>query len=76
MKAIKVLNKQTEKLIATNAMRLFLFIILTLNSFIFSGINDLLKDYVMGHISAPFYVNIFVGKFEVNYSYPYIKNKP
>ena len=62
---------------ATKAMIKFLFIILTLNDFTFAGINyRFKKGYVTGHISPAFYVNIFVGKFEVNCTYPYIKNKP
>ena len=48
-------------------------LILTLNNFVFSGIHYLQKiGCAMGTICAPNYANIFMGKFEKTYIYPYI----
>ena len=52
----------------------FLNLILTLNNFIFNGINYLqVKGCAMGTKCAPCYANIFMGKFEETYIYPRIK---
>ena len=48
---------------------------LTLNNFIFNGINYLQnKGCAMGKICTPAHVNIFIGKFEKLHIYLYIRN--
>ena len=59
------LNSASQKLIATKGIIKFLFLILTLNNFIFDGIHYLQKiGCAMGTIYAPNYANISMGKFE------------
>ena len=74
MKAVKsALNCLSQKPIATKVIIKFLFLILTLNNFLFNGIHYLQKiGCAMGTTCAPNYVNIFMGKFEKTYIYPYI----
>ena len=60
----EMLNNQTNKSIGTEVI-IFLYLILTLNKFIFNGINSLqIKACAMGTICAPAHANIFIGKFE------------
>ena len=54
----------------------FLFLILTLNNFIFNGINYLQKmGCAMGTKCAPTYANLFMGHFEEKHIYPKLLNK-
>ena len=54
----------------------FLMLILSLNNFIFNGINYLqTKGCAMGTKCAPTYANIFMGKFEETHIYPRIHEK-
>ena len=67
------LNSVSQKPIATKIIIKFLFLILTLNNFVFNGIHYLQQvGCAIGTICAPNYANIFVGKFEKTYIYPYI----
>ena len=67
------LNSVSQKPIATKVIIKFLFLILTLNNFVFNGIHYLQKiGCAMGTICAPNYANIFMEKFEKTYIYPYI----
>ena len=53
----------------------FLKHILTCNSFEFNGKHFLhMKECAMGTICAPSYANIFIGKFEDTFIYPFIKD--
>ena len=74
IEAVKsALNSASQKPIATKVIIKFLFLILTLNNFVFNGIHYLQKiGCAMGTIYAPNYANIFMGKFEKTYIYPYI----
>ena len=54
----------------------FLFLILTLNNFIFNGLNYIQKiGCAIGTKCAPTYANIFVGQFEEKYIYPKVLKK-
>ena len=69
--AREALNSVPKKPIATKVIIKFLFLILTLNNFIFYGIHYLQKlGCAMETICAPNYANIFMGKFERNFTYP------
>ena len=69
----RALNSVSQKPIATKVIIKFLFLILTLNNFVFNGIHYLQKiGCAMGTICALNYANIFMGKFEKTYIYPYI----
>ena len=71
----RALNSVSQKTIATKVIIRFLFLILTLNNFVFNGIHYLQKiRCAMGTTCAPSYVNIFMGKFEKTYIYPYINS--
>ena len=74
IEAVKsALNSVSQKPIATKVIIKFLFLILTLNNFVFNGIHYLQKiGCAMGTVYAPNYANIFMGKFEKTYIYPYI----
>ena len=74
IEAVKTaLNSVSQKPIATKVIIKFLFLILTLNNFVFNGIHYLQKiGCAMGTICTPNYANIFMGKFEKTYIYPYI----
>ena len=53
----------------------FLKLILTCNNLEFNGKHFLqMKEYAMGTICAPSYANIFMGKFEDTFNYPFIKD--
>ena len=61
----ETLNNQAKKPIAARVIIKILYLILTLNNFLFNGINYLqMKGCAMGTICAPAYANIFMGKFE------------
>ena len=63
----RALNSISQKPIATKVIIKFLFLILTLNNFVFNGIHYLQKiGCAMGTKCAPNYANIFMGKFEKN----------
>ena len=65
-------NSVSQKPIATKVIIKFLFLILTLNNFVFNGIHYLQKiGCAMGTICAPNDTSIFMGKFEKTYIYPY-----
>ena len=74
IEAVKsALNSISKRPIATKVIIKFLFLTLTLNNFVFNGIHFLQKiGCVMGTICTPNYANIFMGKFEKTYIYPYI----
>ena len=60
----------------TRVITTFLTLSLTLNNFIFNGINYLqTKGCAMGTKCALTYANIFMGKFEENHIYPRIQHK-
>ena len=60
----------------TRVITTFLFLILTLNNFIFNGINYLQRTgCAMGTKCAPSYANIFMGMFEERHIYPRITEK-
>ena len=69
------LNASSSR-IPTRVITTFLTLILTLNNFIFNGVNYLqTKGCAMGTKCAPTYANIFMGKFENTHIYPRISNK-
>ena len=69
------LNNQAKKPIATRALIKLLNLILTLNNFVFHGINYLQKKgCAIGTICAPVYANLFMGKLEKLHIYSYAKN--
>ena len=69
------LNASSNKL-PTRIITTFLLLILTLNNFIFNGINYLQRSgCAMGTKCAPSYANIFMGVFEEKHIYPKIKDK-
>ena len=69
------LNASSSRL-PTRIITTFLTLILTLNNFIFNGINYLqTKGCAMGTKCAPTYANIFMGKFEETHIYPRILHK-
>ena len=74
IEAVKsALNSVSQKPIATKVIINILFLRLTLNNFVFNGIHYLQKvGCAMGTICASNYANIFMGKFEKTYIYPYI----
>ena len=70
------LNPQTDKPIATKVIIKILFLILTVNNFIFNNVNYLqIQNCTIGTICVPSYANIFMGKFESTHIYPYIREK-
>ena len=73
IEAVKeTLNNQTEKPIATWVIIKFLYIIWTLNSFVFNVISK--KDRAMSAIYTLTYAIIFMGKSEKLHIYPYFRN--
>ena len=69
------LNSSSSR-IAARIITTFLFLILTLNNFVFNGINYLqTKGCAMGTKCAPSYANIFMGTFEERHIYPRILHK-
>ena len=74
IEAVKILlNFISQKLIATKVIIKLLFLILTLNNFVFNGIHYQQKFVcAVGTICAPNCANIFMRKFEKTYIYPNI----
>ena len=69
----ETLNNQVKKPIALQVIIKLLYLILTLNNFVFNGIIYLQKKGCgMGKICIPVYANIFMGKFEKLNIYPTI----
>ena len=69
------LNNQVKKPIATRVVIKFAYLTLTLNNFVFNGINYLpKKGCAMGTICAPAYANIFMEKFEKLHIYTCLRN--
>ena len=69
--AEEALNTVPKKPIAAKVITKFLFLMFTLNNFIFNRIHYLQKlGCAMGSICTPNYANIFMGKFERNFIYP------
>ena len=72
----EALDKEPNKTVKTSVITAFLYLILTLNNFIFNGKHYLqTKGCAMGTICAPTYANIFMGKFEETHIYPLINKK-
>ena len=72
---IETLNNQAKKPIATRVIIKFLYLLLTLNYYVFDGINYFQKKgCAMGTICAPANANIFMGKFEKLQIYLYLRN--
>ena len=76
IEAVKnTLNNQAKKPIATRVIIKFLYLMLTLNNFVFNDINYTKKKVcAVDTICAPAYANIFMGKFEKLRVYPYFRN--
>ena len=76
IEAVKeTLNNHAKKPIATRVIIKFLYLILTLNNFVFNGINYIQKiGCAMDTICAPAYANNFMEKFEKLHIYPYLRN--
>ena len=71
----KTLNNQAKKPIATRVIIKFLYLILTLNNFVFNDINyTQKKGCAVDTICTPAYANIFMGKFEKLQVCPYLRN--
>ena len=71
----ETLNNQVKKPIALQVIIKLLYLILTLNNFVFNGIIYLQKKGCgMGKICTLAYANIFMGKFEKLHIYPYLRN--
>ena len=67
------LKSVSLKPIAAKVIIKLFFLMLTLNNFVFSGIQYLQKiGCAMGTICAPNYTNFFMAKFEKTYIYPYL----
>ena len=76
LQALKeAMDKKQHKSVATTVIVTLMSLILTLNNFIFNDKNYLqIKGCAMGTICAPPFANIFMGKFEETFIYPYIQN--
>ena len=72
----EAMDKKQHKSVATTVIvTLIMSLILTLNNFVFNDKNYLqIKGCAMGTICAPPFANIFKGKFEETFIYPYIQN--
>ena len=69
------LNASATRL-PTRIITTLLFLILTLNNFLFNGIHYLQRmGCTMGTKCAPSYANLFMGMFEELYIYPRLLNK-
>ena len=72
----RAFDNYSKKTTSTKVITTFLAFILKLNNFVFDCIYYLqIKRCAMGTISAPAYGNIFMANFELEYIYPYIKDK-
>ena len=76
IEAVKeTLNKQAKKPIAARVVIKFLYLTLTLNNFVFSGINCLQeKGCATGTNYASAYANIFIEKFRKLHIFSYLRN--
>ena len=69
------LDLRQNKSVSTKVLITLMTLILTLNNFIFNGINYLqMKGCAMGTNSSPAFANIFLGKFEEQFIYLIIQN--
>ena len=69
-------DNYSKKIMSTKVITTFLAFILKLNNFVFDCIYYLqIKRCAMDTISVPAYANIFMANFELEYIYPYIKDK-
>ena len=76
IQAVREKLNNSPSRIPTRVINTFLLLILTLNNFIFNGVNYLQTlGCAMGTICAPSYANIFMGRFEETQIYPRIVNK-
>ena len=75
IEAVKQNLKKSKPSISIKVILTFLKLILTLNNFVFNGINYLQKKgCAMGTKCAPSYVNIFMGWFEEKFIFPLLTN--
>ena len=73
--AVKQKLKKSKPSISIKVILTFLKLILTLNNFVFNGINYLQKEgCAMGTKCAPSYANIFMGWFEEKFIFPLLTN--
>ena len=76
IQAVREKLTASSSTLPTRVITTFLTLILTLNNFVFNGINYLqTKGCAMGTKCAPTYANIFMGKFEETHIYPKIRDK-
>ena len=75
IEAVKQKLKKSKPSINIKVILTFLKLILTLNNFVFNGINYLQKKgCAMGTKCAPSYANIFMGWFEEKFIFPLLRN--
>ena len=75
IEAVKQKLKKSKPSISIKVILTFLKLILTLNNFVFNGINYLQKKgCAMGTKCAPNYPNIFMGWFEEKFIFPLLTN--
>ena len=75
IEAVKQKLKKSKPSISIKVILTFLKLILTLNNFVFNGINYLHeKGCAMGTNCAPSYANIFMGWFEEKFIFPLLTN--
>ena len=75
IEAVKQKLKKSKPSINIKVILTFLKLILTLNNFVFNGINYLQKKgCAMGTKCAPSYANIFMGWFEEKFIFPLLTN--
>ena len=76
MQAIRRFLSRAGKTVLIPVITKFLWLILTLNNFVFNGMHYLQTNGVsMGTKCAPEYANIFMANFEETYIYPRINGK-
>ena len=76
IQAVREKLNESPSILPSRVITTLLSLILTLNNFIFNGINYLqILGCAMGTKCAPSYANIFMGKFEETHIYPRILNK-
>ena len=75
IQAVKQKSKKSKSIINIKVVLTFLKLILTLNNFVFNGINYLQKKgCAMGTACAPSYANIFMDRFEEVFIFPLLTN--
>ena len=75
IEAVKQKLKKSKPSINIKVILTFLKLILTLNNFVFNGINYLQKKgYAMGNRYPPSYANIFMGWFGEKFIFPLLTN--